>query len=668
MTTSPLDRDLIDNLKLTASAIRNLSIDAVQRANSGHPGLPLGCAELGAYLFGHFLRFCAKDPAWPVRDRFILSAGHGCMLQYACLHLAGFDISLEDLKRFRQLHSKTPGHPEAEITPGIETTTGPLGQGVGHAVGQALGMKMLAARFAPMPPDFDQPKIIALAGDGCMMEGVTAEASSLAGHLQLDNLILIYDANEITLDGPLSDSCSEDTEMRYRAYGWNVMRIDGHDLQAIHSALEPLRQTQKRPTLLIAKTEIGHGSPNRAGNHKAHGAPLGEEEVLLVKKWLGFPPESFYVPEQTRIFFKARAERDQAIHKIWHIAFERYLTNHPQSRQLWQPIKEQTLPDLEKILLELAIKSPISGRLASQAVIKELAEHLPYLYGGSADLSGSDMTMINSSSIVKKGSFAGRNLKFGVREFAMATIAVGLGQTQLILPFVGTFLTFSDYMRNAIRLSALMGCRVIYQFTHDSIFLGEDGPTHQSVEHLAALRAIPRLQVLRPADSNEVKGAWISALHYLGPSALILSRQNLPLLPHTDVPHKEGVGRGAYLLIDAQEPHVTLYATGSEVELACQVADELVKKTLRVRVISVPCWSLFFSQDLSYRQKLLHSGGLKVSIEAAISLGWHRFIGDGGLAIALDDFGASAPAEDLRTYFHFTSNAICERIEAALKS
>ncbi len=668
MTTSPLDRDLIADLKLTASAIRNLSIDAVQRANSGHPGLPLGCAELGAYLFGHYLRFCAKDPAWLVRDRFILSAGHGCMLQYACLHLAGFDISLEDLKRFRQLHSKTPGHPEAEITPGIETTTGPLGQGVGHAVGQALGMKMLAAGFTPMPPDFDQPKIIALAGDGCMMEGVTAEASSLAGHLQLDNLILIYDANEITLDGPLSDSCSEDTEMRYRAYGWDVMRIDGHDLQAIHSALEPLRQTQKRPTLLIAKTEIGHGSPNRAGNHKAHGAPLGEEEVLLVKKWLGFPPEPFYIPEQTRIFFKARAERDLGIHKKWQIAFESYLTAHPQSRQLWQPIKDQTLPNLEKMLLELAIKSPISGRLASQAVIKELAEHLPYLYGGSADLSGSDMTMINSSSIVRRGSFAGRNLKFGVREFAMATIAVGLGQTQLILPFVGTFLTFSDYMRNAIRLSALMGCRIIYQFTHDSIFLGEDGPTHQSVEHLAALRAIPRLQVLRPADSNEVKGAWISALHYSGPTALILSRQSLPLLPHTDVPHKEGVGRGAYLLIDAQEPHVTLYATGSEVELACQVADDLAKKALRVRVISVPCWSLFFSQDSSYRQKLLHSGGLKVSIEAAISMGWHRFIGDGGLAIALDDFGASAPAEDLRTYFHFTSSAICERIEGALKS
>lgn len=654
---------------MVASAIRNLSIDAVQRANSGHPGLPLGCAELGAYLYGYFLYFCAKNPDWPVRDRFILSAGHGCMLQYACLHLAGFDISLKDLESFRQLHSKTPGHPEAEITPGIETTTGPLGQGVGHAVGQALGMKLLAARFAPTPPDFDRPKVIALAGDGCMMEGITAEASSLAGHLQLDNLILIYDANEITLDGPLSDSCSEDTEMRYRAYGWDVARIDGHDLQAIHASLEPLRRLQKRPTLIIAKTQIGHGSPNRAGSHKAHGSPLGPDEVMLVKKWLNFPQDPFFVPEQARTHFAERAAQDQKIYSRWNREFENYLDEHPQSRQLWQPIQEQVLPDLEKVLSQLVIKSPLSGRLASQAVICELAKHLPYLYGGSADLSGSDMTMISDSPIVKRGSFCGRNIKFGVREFAMATIAVGLGQTQLILPFIGTFLTFSDYMRNAIRLSALMGCKMVYQFTHDSIFLGEDGPTHQSVEHLAALRAIPRLQVIRPADSNEVKGAWISALGFSGPTAIVLSRQNLPQLIQTDRPHQEGVGRGAYLLKPADAPDVTLYATGSEVELALLVSDELQKQSaLSVRVISVPCFALFFAQDKAYREKLLFGGGLKVSIEAGISLGWHRFIGDVGLAIAIDDFGLSGPADDLRHHFGFTPQAICQRIDKALKN
>ena len=669
MNIPPLDSDLIDNLGLTASSIRNLSIDAVQKANSGHPGLPLGCAEIGAYLFGHFLRFSALDPHWPVRDRFILSAGHGCMLQYACLHLAGFDISLDDLKQFRQLHSKTPGHPEAEMTPGIETTTGPLGQGVGHAVGQALGMKLLKARFSPLPPDFSRPKVIALAGDGCMMEGVTSEACALAGHLNLDNLILIYDANQITLDGPLSDSASEDTEMRYRAYGWDVLHLDGHDLKAIHSALWPLRENQTRPVLIIAKTEIGHGSPHRAGSHKAHGSPLGQDEVALVKKWLNFPQDPFYVPQQTREFFAKKKERDETISQNWHREFECYLNANPESRALWQPIEKQTLPDLQNLLKDLVIQSPISGRLASQSVINELAKALPYLYGGSADLSGSDMTMIKSSPIVKPGMFNGRNLKFGVREFAMATIAVGLGQTQLIFPFVGTFLTFSDYMRNAIRLSALMKCRMVYQFTHDSIFLGEDGPTHQSVEHLAALRAIPRLQVIRPADSNEVKGAWMCALNYSGPSAIVLSRQNLPQLPHTEVLHQEGLARGAYFLKEVENSGVQIYATGSEVELALKVAEDLeAEKSLSVSVISVPCWQLFFAQDETYRNKILKGVGLKVSIEAGSSMGWHRFVGKDGLTVAVDDFGVSGPAEDLRNHFGFTSSSICQRIRAILKS
>lgn len=667
-TSSVLDSGLCAELTLAANAIRSLAVDVVQRAGSGHPGLPMGCAELGAYLYGHYLTYCSSDSNWVARDRFILSAGHGSALQYVCLHLSGFDLSLSDLQRFRQLHSKTPGHPEAELTPGVETTTGPLGQGVGHAVGQALGLKLLQGRFSKTPPGFDAAKVIALAGDGCIMEGVSSESSSLAGHLQLNNLILIYDSNSVTLDGPLADSCSEDTELRYKSYGWQVERVDGHDLQDIHRVLAPLRAHQERPVLVIAKTQIGRGSPHRAGSHKVHGSPLGEEEVALVKKGLGFPPEPFYVPAETRKFFVERGVADRERYAKWQTDYETWKSADPDRYLLWQALKDRQIPNVEVQLQGLKIPSPISGRAASQAVIASLAAAMPSLYGGSADLSGSDMTLIRDSSIVERGKFSGRNLKFGVREFAMVTAAVGLGQTEMIFPFVGTFLTFSDYMRNGIRLAALMRCRMVLQFTHDSIFLGEDGPTHQPIEHLASLRAMPNLQVIRPADSNEVKGAWIAAMQHPGPTAIVLSRQNLPELSGTNRSYADGVGRGAYDLAHCNAiGDVALFATGSEVALAQEVADLLANEhQIGAKVISVPCWSLFFSQNPEYQNSLLGGARLKVSIEAGVSQGWHRFTGHMGLSIAIDSFGASAPIGDLQTHFGFTANSICERIRAAL--
>lgn len=661
-----LDSDFKQMLGKIANTIRQLSMDAVQKADSGHPGLPMGCAEIGAYLFGYSLSYNPKDSHWINRDRFILSAGHGSMLLYSCLHLSGYKLSLEEIKRFRQLHSQTPGHPESLDTDGVETTTGPLGQGVGNAVGQALGLKLLGEKFNSEKYPILNSKVICLAGDGCIMEGVSSEASSLAGHLQINNLILIYDANNISLDGPLSDSCSEDTKLRYKSYGWDVYEMDGHDLDAIHSTISRARENQVRPVLIVARTIIGKGAPHKSGTHKAHGSPLGEEEVAETKKALGLPQEEFYIPQQVTNFFAKKMEQDQLNEKKWQETFEKWGQENPEKLKEWKRMATKEIEeDLEEILKKVEIPSPIAGRTASQMVISELAKHYPQFYGGSADLSSSDMTLMKDFPIVKPGIFVGRNIKFGVREFAMATIATGLGHMRMIIPFIGTFLTFSDYMRNAIRLAALQQTQVIYQFTHDSIFLGEDGPTHQPVEHLAALRAIPRLQVIRPADANEVKMAWIAAIKYhKGPTALILSRQKLPTLKETNVPYKDGMGRGAYFLRDTkQKPDYTLIATGSEVSLALNVADELGKHDKTVRVISMPCWELFEKQPDDYKEKLFGGDiGKRVSIEAASDQGWHKYIGRDGIAICVDDFGKSAPMHDLAEEYGFTTDAILERI------
>ncbi len=663
---SALDQDLKKTLEKTANTIRQLSMDAVQKADSGHPGLPMGCAELGAYLFGVQLKYNPKDPHWPNRDRFILSAGHGSMLLYSCLHLSGYDLSLEEIKNFRQLHSKTPGHPESRETPGVETTTGPLGQGFGNAVGQALGLKILSEKFNSSEEPLFDSKVYTLMGDGCMMEGVTAEAASLAGHLRLDNLIAIYDANQICLDGPISETLSEDTARRYEAYGWDVLTVDGNDLDAIDALFKGINsRKQVRPLLIIAHTIIGKGSPNKAGTHKAHGSPLGLDEVAATKEALGLPQEPFYIPQSVLTFFAEKAIVSEENQKRWEKHYKIFAEKNPQLASEFDAMKEQKLPaDFEESLKSIAIKNPIAGRKASQDVITFLAKKLPYLYGGSADLSCSDLTMMQEYKLIASGSFSGRNIKFGVREFAMATIATGLSQTEMILPFIGTFLTFSDYMRNAIRLAALMRAHVIYQFTHDSIFLGEDGPTHQPIEHYAALRAIPHLHVIRPADANEVKMAWLAALKYKGPTALLLSRQNLPEAVGTNRPYNEGMGRGAYIIKrEMTKADYTLIATGSEVHLALEVAEALEKMGKQVRVVSFPCWELFEKQNEEYKESIFGGDiGKRVSIEAGVALGWHRYIGRDGIAICLEDFGASAPAKALQKAFGFTVEDILERI------
>lgn len=661
----PLDRGQYPLLEKIANTIRTLSIDAVQKADSGHPGLPMGCAELGAYFFAHLLHYNPKDSKWMNRDRLILSAGHGSMWLYSCLYLAGYKITLDDLKQFRQLHSCTPGHPEYGMTDGVETTTGPLGQGVGNAVGQALGLKLLAAKFnTPSHPIFNN-KVYVLMGDGCVMEGVSAEVCSLAGHLKLDNLVAIYDANQITLDGALAESDSEDTKMRYKAYGWDVYEINGHDFREIDDVFCRIRQHQERPCLVIAHTIIAKGAPHKAGTHKAHGSPLGADEVRATKEALGVPVEDFYVPQAVLDFFHQKEIKSVQEEQQWRHRVDVWAKENPELHKQLDAMAHHALPpNLEQLLWDLQITAPISGRKASQDVINALAEWLPQLYGGSADLSSSDMTMLKKYPLVAHSQFSGRNIKYGVREFGMATIATGLFQTGCITPYIGTFLTFSDYMRNAIRLAALQHAQVIYQFTHDSIFLGEDGPTHQPVEHYAALRAIPNLQVIRPADSHEVRMAWIAALQFNGPTAIILSRQNLPDFEQTKVPYAQGVGRGAYIVKrESSKPDFTLVATGSELALAFSVAEALEKLGKSVRIISMPCWQLFEKQGNEYKDSLFEGDiGKRVSIEAGVDLGWHKYIGRHGIAICLEHFGASAPAAALAKEFGFTVEDILERI------
>lgn len=660
-----MDSDLKQMLTKIANTIRGLSMDAVQKADSGHPGLPMGCAELGAYLYGYYLRHNPKNSKWVNRDRLILSAGHGSMWLYSCLYLSGYKVSLEDIKQFRQLHSCTPGHPESFITDGVETTTGPLGQGIGNAVGQALGLKLLAAKFNTNKHQLFNSKVYVLMGDGCVMEGVSAEVSSLAGHLKLDNLVAIYDANNICLDGPLAECCSEDTKARYRSYGWDVFEIDGNDFDSIDAVFTQIRQHQERPCLIIARTIIGKGAPNKAGTNKAHGSPLGIEEIKATKEALGIPQEEFYVPQAVLSFFQNKLPRDAQEEEKWRQIFEAWAKENPEKFKEYEAMHGNKLPEnLEQRLWQIQIKAPISGRKASQEVLNVLADLVPQLYGGSADLSSSDMTLLKKYPLVGPGQFQGRNIKYGVREFGMATMATGLYQTGFIIPYVGTFLTFSDYMRNAIRLAALQHAHVIYQFTHDSIFLGEDGPTHQAVEHYAALRAIPQLQVIRPADSHEVRMAWMAAFQFKGPTAIILSRQNLPDLDCTCVPYAEGLGRGAYIVKrEKSKPDFTLVATGSELYLALNVAEELEKLGKSVRVISMPCWELFEQQEEEYKDSLFEGEiGKRVSIEAGVDLGWHKYIGRHGIAICLESFGASAPAGVLAQEFGFTVEAILERI------
>lgn len=661
-----MDEDNKKMLGKIASTVKQLSIEAVQKANSGHPGLPLGCAEIGAFLYGHFLRHNPKNPKWLNRDRLVLSAGHGSMWLYSLLHLSGFDLSLEDIKHFRQLHSRTPGHPEFDLPEGIEATTGPLGQGVGNAVGIALGMKILGQKFNTDGIQLFNSKVVCLAGDGCIMEGVSSEASSFAGHLGLDNLILVYDSNHVCLDGPLIECCSEDTKMRYRSYGWDVFELDGYDFDQMEKIFSSLRKNQTKPTIIVATTIIGHGSPHVAGTSKAHGSPLGPEELALTKKALGLPDEEFYVPQAVKKYFEEKIKKQQELQDQWDHTFNEWKKQvSPELSKDFEKMLKQHIPaHLEEQLKNLEIKSPVAGRKASQDVLQLLAKELPQLYGGSADLSVSDLTMMKGYNLIKPKDFSGRNIKFGVREFGMGTITNGLFLTQMITPYCGTFLTFSDYMRNSIRLAALSPYHVIYQFTHDSIFLGEDGPTHQPVEHLAALRAIPKLRLFRPADTNEVKMTWLCMLKEKNPCAIVLSRQNLPMLNETNVSCKDGVARGGYIIKkEKKKADFTLFATGSELSLALDVAKSLEKLGKEARVISMVCFELFEAQDEEYKEHVAGGDlGKRVSIEAATDFGWHRYIGREGVAISMEGFGLSAPAQELAQEFGFTVDSILERI------
>lgn len=660
-----MDDSLKKQLIKIANTIRELSMEAVQKANSGHPGLPMGCAEFGAYLYGCVLNHNPKDPKWINRDRFILSAGHGSMLLYTCLHLSGFSLTMDDIKQFRQKRSLTPGHPEFHITEGVEATTGPLGQGIGNAVGQALGLKILSQKFNTDHFNLFNSKVYCLAGDGCIMEGVSSEASSFAGHLNLNNLVLIYDANKVCLDGPLSECCSEDVKMRYRAYGWDVYELDGYDFDQMEQLFSQIQDQQERPCFIIMQTTIGKGSPNKAGTHKVHGSPLGSEEVQTTKKVLGLSEEPFSVSPLVYDFFKERNKQQEAQEDEWKKQFSKWSQSHPELyREFQKMLNKEISSDLEQKLDQIEMKKSLASRNASQIVLDLLGIEIPALYGGSADLSGSDLTMMKKFPIFSRDHFTGRNIKYGVREFAMATIATGLSQTQMFLPFVGTFLTFSDYMRNAIRLAALSRIQVIYQFTHDSIFLGEDGPTHQPIEHLASLRSIPGLQVIRPADNHEVKMAWIAALKYQGPTALVLSRQPLVELTETNLSFKDGVGRGAYIVKkEKKKPDFTFFATGSEVALALDVASALEKQGKDIRVVSIPCWEIFDKQETGYRNFILEGDlGVRVSIEAATSFGWHKWIGLDGITINMESFGDSAPQTELASEFGFTVEAILAKL------
>jgi transketolase len=651
--------------RLSANAIRALSIDGVQQANSGHPGLPLGMADAAYVLWTRFLKHNPRDPRWPDRDRFILSAGHGSMLLYALLHLTGYELSIEDLKRFRQWESKTPGHPENFMTPGVETTTGPLGQGVANAVGLAIAERWLATQFNRPGFEIVDHYTYSLCSDGDMMEGISHEAASLAGHLKLAKLIFLYDANQISLDGDLDLSFSDDVGKRYEAYGWHVLHVNGQDMGEVAQALAEAKAETQRPTMIVARTIIGYGSPNKAGTSKAHGEPLGAEEVKLTKENLGWPTEpSFYVPGEVYEHMRLSLEVGEQRQREWDALLARYKENYPELGERWEAMQAKRLPEnWDEAVKPFPADPKAKGtRVASGEVLNALAPVLPSLLGGSADLATSNNTAIKNGGTISGSDFTGRNLFFGVREHAMGAAMNGMTLHGGIIPYGGTFLTFSDYMRPAIRLAALMRAQAVYVFTHDSVGLGEDGPTHQPVEHVMSLRLIPNLHVFRPGDANEVRMAWRHALgRQEGPTAIILSRQNVPTLDREQLAPAEGALRGAYVLRDAEGARVALLSTGSELSIALAAADLLDARGIPARVVSMPCWELFAAQDQAYRESVLPPAlKARVAVEAGRSLGWERYVGDGGAVVGVDRFGTSAPFKEIYEHFGLTAEHVAE--------
>jgi len=652
--------------QLAIDTIRTLSIDGVQKANSGHPGAPMGAAPMAYVLWTRFLRHAPTHPDWADRDRFVLSAGHASMLLYSLLHLTGYDVSLDDLKAFRQWGSITPGHPERGLTPGVEATTGPLGQGFTNAVGMAIAERRLAAEFDRPDASLIDHWTYVIASDGDLQEGVASEAASLAGHLRLGKLVVLYDDNHIQLDGPTAMAWSEDVPKRFDAYGWHTQRVDdGNDLGAIEAAIETAR-ADGRPSLIAVRTHIGYGSPNKHDSQKAHGAPLGPDEVRLTKEAYGWDPDrEFYVPDEAAALFRAAIPAGEAMLADWEARFDRYRSAHPEAAaDLRRRLTGGALPDAwDDGLPAYEPGTEVATRNASQDAIQALAARLPELFGGAADLSESNLTDVKGEPNFSAGE-AGRNLRFGVREHAMGGISNGLALHGGFIPYCATFLTFSDYMRGSVRLAALTGVHVVYVWTHDSVGLGEDGPTHQPVEHYAALRAIPNLWFVRPGDANETSAAWsVAAKRTDGPVALALTRQKLPTLPGTDRLAREGVARGGYVLREASggTPRLLMIGTGSELQLAFAAAEALEAEGIPTRVVSLPCWELFDLQDKAYRDAVLPPGvRARVSVEVGVSLGWERWVGDEGAIIGLDHFGASAPAGTIFEHFGFTVERVTE--------
>lgn len=674
MTTMSDDKKIsADLVQKTINTIRFLAVDAVEAAKSGHPGLPMGMAPVAYVLWSRFLKHNPKNPSWDNRDRFVLSAGHGSMLLYALLHLTGYDVSLEDLKNFRQWESKTPGHPEFGHTPGVETTTGPLGQGLATAVGMAIGQRYLNSLLAPGSAPLLDYRIFGICSDGDMMEGIASEAASLAGHLGLSSLKLIFDDNRITIDGTTDLTFTEDVGARFAAYGWNILRVaDANDVTAVAEALDKAVAETHRPTLILVRSRIGFGSPNKGGTSEAHGAPLGPEEAKLSKENLKWPATpAFLVPEDVRTHMIEAVTKGAALEKKWREAFDAWRTSHPQEHALYERLEKGSLPDgWESLLPTFDGESKMATRSASGKVVNALAARLPELIGGSADLAGSNNTTIKGAP--NFGKTGGRTIHFGVREHAMGAVLNGMALSNKLIPYGGTFLIFSDYMKGAIRLAALMRRRVIYVFTHDTIGLGEDGPTHQPVEQVAALRAMPNILVIRPADAIETAAAWKTALkNSSGPTALVLTRQNLPVLSRASYPEAGRVEKGAYILAEGKggKPRLILIASGSEVAVALQAKDLLEKEGTPTRVVSMPCWELFDRQPAAYQESVLPKAVKhRVAVEALSTFGWERYVGWDGAVVGMTSFGASAPGDVLMEKFGFTATHVADVARKIVKA
>ena len=648
-----------------ANAIRALSMDAIQKANSGHPGMPMGMADVATVLFTQFMKFDPSLPTWPDRDRFILSGGHGSMLLYSILYLTGYEkMTIEQIKNFRQLHSLAPGHPEIAPDMGIETTTGPLGQGISNAVGFALAERLLTSRFGE---DLVDHYTYVMAGDGDLMEGISHEACSLAGHLGLGKLIVLYDDNSISIDGPTSMSFSDDTKKRFESYGWETFDIDGHDPDQIGKAIASSQINVQKPSLICCKTKIGFGSPTKEGTSSCHGAPLGDEEITGARKNLNWPSEPFKIPQNILDAWRTTKDRNQSDRKNWQARHDQSDSKNREAfdRALCGDVSRQVKQIVSSFKIKMKQEAPkIATRKASGKILEELVPELPEMIGGSADLTGSNLTLVKDMGTVTKDDYSGRYIYYGVREHGMAAIMNGMALHKGIIPYSGTFLSFVDYCRPSIRLAALMKQRVIHVMTHDSIGLGEDGPTHQPVEHLSSLRCIPNVLVMRPADVIETAECWQIAIeHTTCPSVLALTRQGLPLVRKE--PEEKNLSRkGAYVLAEAEGEHiVTIWATGSEIEIALKARDMLHAEKIGTRVISAPCLELFDAQDEKYRESLLEPGKVKVAIEAAIRWGWDKYIGQNGIFIGMKSFGESAPSQELYKHFGITAEDTVKEVK-----